>query len=90
MEDSKNQVLDYGDEDGPYIGIELDTAVTTTIHTDDDNKNNCMDDDVELEQQEEEYKLCISISSTISVSLQNESKQAVQYCVIQSVAKSST
>ncbi|XP_045797028.1 uncharacterized protein LOC123891224 [Trifolium pratense] len=73
MEGSKNEILDYTDEDGPYIEIELDTAVTTTIHTDDDSKNNCMDDDVEIEQQEEEYKLRISISSTISVSLQNES-----------------
>jgi len=66
-----NEILDCSDEEDPYIEIELDTAVTTTIHKD-ENNNNCMDDDVELEQ-EEEYKLRISISSTISVSLQKES-----------------
>lgn len=65
------EILDCSDEEDPYIEIELDTAVTTTIHKD-ENNNNCIDDDIELEQ-EEEYKLRISISSTISVSLQKES-----------------
>ncbi|WJX82375.1 hypothetical protein P8452_65143 [Trifolium repens] len=73
MEDRKNEILDYSEEDGPYIEIELDTAVTTAIDNDGDSKNNCINDDAELEQQEEEYKLRISISSTISVSLQKES-----------------
>ncbi|AES79882.1 hypothetical protein MtrunA17_Chr7g0245361 [Medicago truncatula] len=71
MEESMKEILDCSDEEDPYIEIELDTAVTTTIHKD-ENNNNCIDDDIELEQ-EEEYKLRISISSTISVSLQKES-----------------
>lgn len=73
MEESMNEILDCSDEEDPYIEIELDTAVTTTIHND-ENNNNCMDDDDDVElEQEEEYKLRISISSTISVSLQKES-----------------
>jgi hypothetical protein len=73
MEDRKNEILDYSEEDGAYIEIELDTAVTTAIDNDCDSKNNCINNDAELEQQDEEYKLRISISSTISVSLQKES-----------------
>ncbi|CAK8542195.1 unnamed protein product [Lathyrus sativus] len=53
------------DEDGPYIEIELDHAG--------DSKNSCMHDKVEVEHGEE-CELRISISSTISVSLQKESK----------------
>lgn len=65
MEDNMIKIQDCNEEDGPYIEIELDHAVSTKIHNDyDDNKNNCIDD---------EYKLRISISSTISVSLQKES-----------------
>lgn len=62
------------DEDGPYIEIELDAAaVCTTIRNDGDNKNSCcMHDDGEVEHGEE-CELRISISSTISVSLQKES-----------------
>lgn len=62
------------DEDGPYIEIELDPdEVSTIIHNEGANKNSsCMDDDGEVEHREE-CELRISISSTISVSLQKES-----------------